>query len=104
MPLLKSDDAVLLDYVQKMIHNSNSKINILDSHDLMKNNFVIQSTLVTLLQKFPNNINIVAEKELNTTFFNQQDLILISLESWKTIVDTDVNWPVDESSVLIIRS
>ncbi|MFA9190552.1 cation:proton antiporter [Flavobacterium sp. FZUC8N2.13] len=104
VPILKSDDAALIDYVQKMIYNNNSKINILDMNGLLKNNFVIQSAVAVLLQQFPNNITVVKEKELNSAFFKQQDLMLISLESWKGIVDARTNWLVDVSSVLIIKS
>ncbi|MEL1241598.1 cation:proton antiporter domain-containing protein [Flavobacterium flavipallidum] len=103
VPILKSDDAILIDYVQKMIFNNNSSINILDMNGVLKNNFVMQSAVSVLLQKYPNNINIISDKELNAAFFKQQDLILISLESWKSIVDADVNWPLGNSSVLIIR-
>jgi hypothetical protein len=103
VPILKSDDAILIDYVQKMIFNNNSKINILDMNGILKNNFVMQSAVSVLLQKFPNNINIISDKELNAAFFKQQDLILISLESWKSIADANVNWPLGNSSVLIIR-
>lgn len=104
VPILKSDDAVLIDYVQKMIYNNNSKVNFVDMNNHVKNNFVIQSTVVTLLQKFPNNVSVISEKELNTAFLKQQDLMLISLESWKNIIDANTDWLVDVSSVLIIKS
>lgn len=104
MPILKSDDAALIDYVQKMIYNNNSKINILDMNGFLKNNFVIQSAVAVLLQKFPNNISVISDKQLNPAFFKQQDLMLISLESWKSIIDANTNWLVDVSSVLIIKA
>ncbi|MEN9909245.1 MAG: hypothetical protein RLZZ540_2394 [Bacteroidota bacterium] len=104
VPILKSDDAALIDYVQKMIYNNNSKINILDMNGFLKNNFVIQSAVAVLLQKFPNNISVISDKQLNPAFFKQQDLMLISLESWKCIIDANTNWLVDVSSVLIIKS
>ena len=106
VPILKSDDAVLIDYVQKMIHNSNAKINFLDVNGYVKNNFVIQSAVLTLLQKFPNNVNVINDddKELNASLFKQQDLMLISLESWKSILDADTHWLTNASSVLIIKS
>ena len=104
VPILKSDDAGLFDYVQKMIYNNNSKITILDMNGFVKNNFVNQSTVVTLLQKFPNNISVISNKELNTAFFKQQDLMLISLESWKCIIDANTEWLVNVPSVLIIKS
>lgn len=104
IPILKADDAALIDYVQKMIYNNNSKVNFLDMNNHVKNNFVIQSAVMTLLQKFPNNVSVISEKELNTAFLKQQDLMLISLESWKCIIDADTDWLVDVSSVLIIKS
>lgn len=104
VPILKSDDAALIDYVQKMIFNNDSKINILDMNGFLKNNFVIQSAVAVLLQKFPNNISVISDKELNAAFLKQQDLMLISLESWKSIIDANTNWVADVSSVLIIKS
>ena len=74
VPILKSDDAVLMDYVQKMIYNNNSKIHLVDSNGFVKNNFVIQSTVVTLLQKYPNNISVIS------TFYNYV--------SWKSYFET----------------
>ncbi|WPR73216.1 cation:proton antiporter [Flavobacterium sp. NG2] len=103
VPILKSDDSVLIDYVQKLIFNNNSKVTVLDMYGFAKNNFVIQSAIVSLLQKYPNNISVITEKGINVTFLNQQDLMLISLESWKTILGTNNDWLIDVPSVLIIK-
>lgn len=104
VPIIKSDDVVLVDYVQKMIFNNNSKISFLDTNGFIKNNFVMQSAVTTLMHNFPNNITIVTENDLNNTFFEKQDLTLISLESWKFIIDTDLPWLDTVSSVLIVKS
>ncbi len=93
VPIIKSEDVVLIDYVQKMIFNTNSKIN-----------FVMQSAVTTLLQKFPNNITVVTEADLNHDFFQNQDLTLISLESWKFVIDSGTFWLDEVSSVLIMKS
>lgn len=104
VPIIKSEDVVLIDYVQKLIFNNNSKISFLDTNGFIKNNFVMQSAVATLLQKFPNNITVVAETDLNHHFFKQQDLTLISLESWKFVIDTNATWLDEVSSVLIMKS
>ncbi len=104
VPIIKSDDAILIDFVQKMVFNSNSKINILDMNGILKNNFVMQSAVSVLLQKFPNNISVINQDVMDTNFLKEQDLMLISLESWKAVLDTDVNLPLGFSSVLIIRA
>ena len=104
VPIIKSDDVVLIDYAQKMIFNNNSKINFLDTNGFIKNNFVMQSAVATLLQKFPSNITIVTESNLNNAFFQEQDLTLISLESWKSVIDNNLPWLDEVSSVLIMKS
>lgn len=103
VPILKSDDSVLIDYVQKLIYNNNSKITVLDMNGYVKNNFVIQSAIASLLQKYPSNIEVITEKGVNIAFLNQQDLMLISLESWKAILDSNNDWLIDVPSVLIIK-
>jgi Kef-type K+ transport system membrane component KefB len=104
VPIIKSEDVVLIDYVQKLIFNNDSKINFLDTNGFIKNNFVMQSAVGTLLQKFPNNIAVVTEGNLNHAFFQEQDLTLISLESWKFVIDTSASWLNEVSSVLIMKS
>jgi Kef-type K+ transport system membrane component KefB len=104
VPIIKSEDVVLIDYVQKLIFNNNSKISFLDTNGFIKNNFVMQSAVTTLMQKFPSSITVVTENDLNNTFFEEQDLTLISLESWKLVIDTDTTWLDEVSSVLIMKS
>jgi hypothetical protein len=104
VPIIKSEDVVLIDYVQKIIFNNNSIISFLDTNGFIKNNFVMQSAIATLTQKFPNNIVVVTESNLDHTFFKEQDLTLISLESWKVSIDSDTTWVDELSSVLIMKS
>ena len=104
VPIIKSEDVVLIDYVQKMIFNNNSIISFLDTNGFIKNNFVMQSAIATLTQKFPNNIVVVTESNLDHAFFKEQDLTLISLESWKVSIDSDTTWVDELSSVLIMKS
>ena len=104
VPIIKSEDVVLIDYVQKMIFNNNSIISFLDTNGFIKNNFVMQSAIATLTQKFPNNIVVVTESNLDQAFFKEQDLTLISLVSWKVSIDSDTTWVDELSSVLIMKS
>ncbi|MCG9792184.1 cation:proton antiporter [Flavobacterium algicola] len=103
VPILKSDDTILIDFVQKLIYNNHSKITVLDMNGYVKNNFVIQSAIASLLQKYPDNIEVINEKGMSVDLLQQQDLMLISLASWKTILDSDNEWLDDVPSVLIIK-
>ncbi|NRS87118.1 Kef-type K+ transport system membrane component KefB [Flavobacterium sp. 7E] len=103
IPIFKSEDAFLIDYAQKLINNNNSKIVILDINNHVQNNFVLQSAVDSLEQKHAENIEVVAGKKVPLSFLDKQDLMLISLESWKSLLDSDSDWLIGVPSVLIIK-
>ncbi|CAM2840938.1 cation:proton antiporter domain-containing protein [Flavobacterium frigoris] len=103
IPIFKSDDSFLIDYAQKLIYNNNSKITVLDVNGHVKNNFVIQSAVTSLEQIHPDNLSIVIDKLVSLPFLEKQDLMLISLESWKSVLDSDSDWLIGVPSVLIIK-
>ncbi len=99
-----TDDAFLVDYVQKFIFNNNSKINILDVNNHIKNNFLIKNAIDTLKLNSPDNIVLVEEEVIKMkSFLIKQDLIVISLEGWKKLVLTENILLTDLPSVLIIK-
>jgi hypothetical protein len=61
----------------------------LDVNGHVKNNFVIQSAVTSLEQIHPDNLSIVTDKVGKFAFPRKQDLMLISLESWKSLLDSD---------------
>jgi Kef-type K+ transport system membrane component KefB len=103
IPIFKSDDSFLIDYAQKLIYNNNSKITILDVNGHVKNNFVILSAVTSLEQIHPDNLSIITDKVVSLPFLEKQDLMLISLESWKSVLDSDSDWLIGVPSVLIIK-
>ncbi len=103
VPIFNTEDAFLMDFVQKLIFNNQTKIAVLDSHNLSKNNFVLESTIQSLTQNYPDHFSIIAEKTIKTSFLTQQDLMIISLESWKKLVDSQNVWLSNVPSVLILK-
>jgi hypothetical protein len=103
IPVFKSEDSLLIDYAQKLINNNNSKIIVLDVNGHVRTNFVLQSAVNSLEQKYPNNMEIVSEKSVDTAFLAKQDLMLISLEGWKILIDSEATWLSGVPSVLIIK-
>jgi hypothetical protein len=89
--------------VQKLIYNNNSKIILLDVNGHLTTNFVMNSAIDSLEQKHPNNISLITNKIIKKEFLDQQDLMLISLESWKELVDSRSTWLSGVPSVLIIK-
>jgi Kef-type K+ transport system membrane component KefB len=103
IPVFKPEDSLLIDYAQKLINNNNSKIVVLDVNGHVHTNFVIQSAVNSLELKYPDNMEIVSENNVDAALLENQDLMLISLEGWKIVIDSDANWLSDVPSVLIIK-
>ncbi len=103
VPTFSKDDAFLIDYAQKLIYNSNSTITVLDIDEQLKNNLSIENAVGNLLQNYPQNVSILSENKMKAGFLAKQDLMMISLEGWKKLVDSQSVWLSTVPSVLIIK-
>lgn len=103
IPIFSSDDTFLLDYAQKMIYNNGSQIMILDVNENMNTNFVLKSTLDSLLKTYPKNITLISNKIIKKDFLAKLDLMIISVESWKVLLDKYSIWLRRVPSVLIFK-
>ncbi len=103
IPIFSPEDVFLMDYAQKLIFNSNTRVSVSDSNDFSKNNFIVESAIKNLEQKHPDNMLLMTEKVIKKDFLSKQDLMLISLESWKKLVDSQSLWLSNIPSVLIVR-
>ena len=103
IPIFGAEDTFLIDYAQKLIYNNNSHISILNSNEQLKNNFIIQNAITTLENKFPNNLTLADERIMKKEFLTNKDLMIISLDSWKKLVDSRSVWLSNIPSILIIK-
>ena len=103
IPIFNAEDAFLIDYIQKLIYNNDSKVVVLDVNNHVNSTFVIQSALEYLLKKYPKNISLMQDRIVKKEFLSNQDLMIISLESWKTLVDSRSIWLSRVPSVLIFK-
>lgn len=103
VPILTSDDIFLIDYAQKLMNNNDSKVTIIDINNIIINNFVMENSIYALLKKYPNNFSVLEEKAMNSSFFAKQDLMMVGLESWKNLVDSQHFWLSKVPSTLIIK-
>ena len=103
VPFFSSDDAFLIDYFQKLIYNSDANISLLDINNFVKNNFVIGSAIHSLEDKYPDKVTVLHDRTMKKDFLSKQDLMIISLESWKKLVDSQSLWLSDVPSVLILK-
>lgn len=103
IPVFNAEDVFLMEYAQKLVYNNNSTVSILDVNTTYGTNFVVESTINSLNEKYPENIILMTEKTMRKEFLTKLDLMIVSLESWKTLVDSQSTWLTNVPSVLIIK-
>lgn len=103
IPIFNAEDVFLMDYAQKLIYNNDSKVFILDVNNTYGINFIVESTISSLNEKYPENIVLMSERTMKKEFLTKLDLMIVSLESWKTLVDSQSTWLTNIPSVLIIK-
>lgn len=103
IPVFSSEDTFLLDYAQKLIYNNNSQIIVFDIKESIKTNFVLKSTLTSLQQSYPQNVTVINNMIIKKDFLAKLDLMIISVESWKILLDKYSIWLRRVPSVLILK-
>ena len=104
IPIMSIGDAFLFDYAERLIFNNNTKVTIVENSNQRKNNFIIENAVAGLKLKYANNLQLVDYEKLNKPFLEKQDLVLVSLESWKNLVNEEETWLSDIPSALIVKS
>ena len=103
IPVFSENDTFLIQFAQKLINNSESQITILDVAGQIKNNSEFKEKIRAIEQKAPNHINVLNERLIDKKFLNSYKLMIVSVESWKKLIDTKSIWLSDIPSTLIIK-
>ncbi len=101
--IFDASDAFLIDYAQKLISNAGSQVTVLDADGSIKNNPQIKETIRSIEHTAPNHITLLNERKLEKDFLQEQDLMIISVESWKKLVESRSTWLNNTPSLLIIK-
>ncbi|MFZ5554246.1 MAG: cation:proton antiporter [Bacteroidota bacterium] len=103
IPVFSISDSFLLIYAQKFIHNSDAQVIILDATGVIKQNAELKETIRSIEQTAPNHIALYSERKIEKQFLEQQDLMVISIDSWKKAIETQSVWLSHTPSTLIIK-
>ncbi|MBX2900937.1 MAG: cation:proton antiporter [Cyclobacteriaceae bacterium] len=103
IPVFSENDTFLIQFAQKLINNSESQITILDVAGQIKNNPELKEKVRAIEQKAPNHINLLNERIIDKEFLVSQHLMIVSIESWKKLVDSKSLWLSDIPSTLILK-
>ena len=103
IPILSETDTFLIKYAQKLINNSGSQITFLDISGHIKGNSALKEQIRSIEQTAPNHITVQNEKILDKEFLGSQNLMLVSMEGWKKLVEAKNLWLPNIPSTLIIK-
>lgn len=91
--LFNNEDQFLLEYVKRLKKNSSAKISIFDTYEVVnESNKVVHE-----------NVKIVHSSKLEKDFLKEQDLLILSMDSWKKLIDTRSVWLNNTPSLLILK-
>jgi hypothetical protein len=102
MPLFNPDDAFLIGYAERLVAND-ATVTFVDPNDTLSAQPAMASEIAEIGQFYPNQINITAERTMKKDFLESQDVMVVSLESWRKLVNSRSVWLSNIPSVLIIR-
>ena len=103
LPILSENDLFLLDYAQKIIQNKGAKVVLSDALGIFQNNMEFKEKVNAIENTFSYHITFLGENTIEKEFLSQQDLMLISIDSWRKLVLSHSDWLVDAPSALIIK-
>jgi hypothetical protein len=96
-------DAFLIEFAQKLISNAGSQVTVLDADGSVKNNSQIKETIRSIEHNVPNHIKLLNQRKIEKEFLQEQDLMIISVDSWKKLVESRSTWLNNTPSLLIMK-
>jgi len=103
IPIFGNEDLFLFTYAQKLIFNNDSKVTIIDVNSLRSKDAAFEGAFSAFLNTHSGNSLLIGVNELNAEFLGEQNLMMVSLESWKDLVDSQTDWLSNVPSTLIIK-
>lgn len=104
IPVINSTDAFLIEFAQKMINYSGSQVSFIDINNNINKNSELKELIRAIEQIAPNHVTLINERDIHPDFMKQKDLMLISVESWKYLIETKSGWLTNIPSTLIIAN
>nr|WP_294935534.1 cation:proton antiporter [uncultured Flavobacterium sp.] len=101
--LFKETDLFLLDYAKQLIHNVGSDVTVLDKAGNFHGNAEFENAFAKIDHKYPSHIKHATERKIEKALLDEQDLMIISVESWKILLDAHSSWLNKTPSLLIIK-
>jgi Kef-type K+ transport system membrane component KefB len=103
-PFYSEKDNFLIEYLQRLINNSEAQVTVSDPVGIIKNHIEIKEAIRAIEHEVPNHITINNGKVIDKQFIQQFQLMVISSEGWKNLVDSRSSWLSHAPSILILQA
>ena len=103
VPFYSEKDGFLIEYIQRLIKNSEAQVTVSDPVGLIRNHTKIKEAIRAIEQEAPNHITLNNEKVIDEQFILQFQLMVISAEGWEKLVESRSNWINQAPSILILK-
>ncbi len=104
VPFYSERDDFIVEYIQRLIKNSGAQVTVADPAGIIRKHIEIKETIRAIEQEAPNHIAVNSEKEIDEQFIKQFQLMVISTEGWKKLVDSRTPWLNQTPSILILHA
>lgn len=102
MPITNNSDEYLLDYAQRFIANNNAQVMIIDVSAETKLSNSFRERIRLIEQTAPNHISLSAGSEAISAYVDSVDLMVVSMTSWKNLINRKQKWLSQTPSTLIL--
>jgi hypothetical protein len=103
MPIFHPSDESLIKYAKKFIQHNESKLVVLDALSNVHENERWDRDVAEIQHEYPASIELASDRTINKALLSKFSLMLISYESWNTLVASKSVWLEHIPSALIIK-
>ena len=103
IPVFSHQDAFLVTYAERLVRNNDSQVTFADPKSAVTQHDAVSLAVEAITARHPNKVRTLPDGDPEREFLQSQDIVIVSLDSWKKLVDSQSSWLANIPSVLIIK-
>lgn len=103
VPFYAESDSFMVEYIQRLIKNSETQVTVIDPESTLNHQVDIKESLRAIEQQAPNHIALNGVNRLDEASFAGFDLLMVSTEGWKKMINSGSEWLDKTPSIFILR-
>ncbi|GEO11845.1 cation:proton antiporter [Segetibacter aerophilus] len=103
IPFFDMGDSFLLEYAKKLVATNDAAVTIVDISGLLEEDEMLQQNIQSMQQASVGSLVVLSKRRIDKEILIRQELLLISIDSWKKAFEMQSNWLTSTPSVLIMK-